>query len=76
MQSNLEKFVKVLVELLRGMWEPLGAFAIVALGMIFVGGIMFSLFAFRWIRHGGLRAGATPGFFAERREVEQWLRRH
>jgi hypothetical protein len=76
MQSDLEKFVRVLFELLREMREQLGAFAVVLLGVISVAGIMLSFFALRWIRRGGLKAGATQRFFAERREIERWLRSH
>jgi hypothetical protein len=74
MQSDLEKFVNVLLELLREMLEQLGAFAVVALGLVLVAGIVLGFFALRWIRRGGLRAGATQRFFAERREIERWFR--
>ncbi len=70
MQSDLEKFVKVLCE----MREHLGAFAMVGLGMILVAGIILGFFGLRRIRHGGPKASATHRFFAERREIEGWLR--
>jgi hypothetical protein len=76
MQSDLEKFLKVLLELLRGMLDQLGPFALVALGVILAAGIVLSIFVLRWIRRGGLRAGAAQRFFSERREVKRWLRRH
>jgi hypothetical protein len=76
MQSDLEKFVRVLVELLREMREQLGAFAVVALGLILVAGVMLGFFALRWIRRGGLRAGTTQRFFAQQREIERWWRSH
>ncbi len=59
MQSDLKKFVKVLFELLREMREQFGAFAVVALGLILVAGIMLGFLALRWIRRGGLRAGTS-----------------
>ena len=76
MQSDLEKFVRVLFELLREMREQLGVIAVVLLGMIFVAGIILSFVALRWIRRGGLSAAARQRFFAERREIERWLRSH
>lgn len=76
MESDLEKFVRVLFELLREMRDQLGAFAVVALGVILVVGIMLGFFVMRWVGRGGLRAGAPQRFFAQRREIERCFRRH
>ena len=75
MQSDLDKFLSALIALLREMREQLGAFGVIALGLALVAGIVLALFAWRWIKRGGLSAGATQRFFAERRETERWLRR-
>lgn len=74
MQLDLERFVRVLFELLREMREQFGAFAIVALGLILVVGAILSFIALGRIRRGGFGAGAAQRFFAERRQIENWLR--
>jgi hypothetical protein len=76
MQSDPEKFLSPLFQLLRQFREQAGAFALVALGVILVAGIALSILALRWIRRGGLGAGAMRRFFADRREIEHWLRTH
>ena len=76
MQSDSAKFLSALFSLLREIREQWGAFAVVALGVVLVAGIVLALLACRWIKRGGLRAGATQRFFAERREIKRWLRSH
>jgi hypothetical protein len=75
-KSDLEKFFSVLFQLLRDFREQMGALAWVALAMILVAGILLGVLALRWIRRGGLRAGAARRFFASRREIEYWLKTH
>ncbi len=62
-QSDLEKFVRVLFGLLREIREQFGAFAVVALGLILVAGIILGFLALRWIRRGGLRGGTSQRFW-------------
>ncbi|SPE55053.1 exported hypothetical protein [Verrucomicrobia bacterium] len=76
MKSDLEKFLSVLLQLLRGLKEQLGALAWAALGVFLIGGVLACAFALRWIRRGGLRTGATQRFFAEQRELKRWFTNH
>jgi hypothetical protein len=74
MKSDLETFLSGLFSLVRELREQMGALAWVALGLALLAGILLGILALRWILRGGLGNGATRRFFAERREIDQWLR--
>ncbi len=76
MQSDSNKFLSVLFDLLSGIRQEWGALAVVVLGIVLVVCIMACVLALRWILLGGLREGATHRFFAERGEMRRRLRAH
>ncbi len=75
MRSDLEKFFDVASRLLLDLREQAGAFAWVVLGVMLAVGLVVAFLALRWVRQGGLGAGGTQKFWADRRVIAQWLRR-
>jgi hypothetical protein len=74
MNSNLETFFGVLFELLHQLHEQLGWLGWVILGVFGLAFLLMAVIVLRWTLRGGFGPGATRRFFAERREIDHWLK--
>lgn len=74
MNSNLETFFGVLFQLLHQLHEQLGWLGWVLLGLFLLACILITMVVLRWILRGGVGPGASRRFFAERQEIEHWLK--
>ena len=75
MNSDMDRFFSVLFHLLRDLRDSLGAMAWVALGGLLLTVILFCLLSLRWILRGGL-SRSSRRLFAERREIDHYLKKH
>jgi hypothetical protein len=76
MNSNLETFFGVLFQLLRLLHDQLGWLGWVLLGLFLLACMLMAGIVLRRSLRGGFGPGATRRFFAERREIERWLKNH
>ena len=76
MNSNRETFFGVLFELLRYLRDQMGWLGWVILGLFLLACMLMAVIVLRWSLRGGFGPGATRRFFAERREIERWLKNH
>lgn len=74
MNSHLETFFGVLFELLHYLHEELGWLGWVILGLFLLTCLLITMVVLRWILLGGLGPGASRRFFAERQEIDHWLK--
>jgi hypothetical protein len=69
MNSAQETHWQALVTLVHDAYERAGALAWVALALILAVCILLAVLVLRWIRFGGLSAGARQRFFDRQREI-------
>jgi hypothetical protein len=74
MNSNLDTLFGVLSQLLHHLNEQLGWLGWVMLGVFMLACMLTTMVVLRWILRGGIGPGATRRFFAERQEIEHWLK--